>query len=530
MRTTALALFLLAVSGPQAAPAQPAPGAPAAPDVMELKLGLADAIARGIENNLGVAIARFDPAAADYDLDAAWGLHDPLVTGNFTHQSTDTPVASALQRSSTLFERVNRGGVGLVGLVPRLGWTYEFGYSGVGTTSTSSIQSLSTEFRANLTSKLTVPLLKGFLWGKEWTQVRTAGIGRGIARDEFRTALMDTVQGIARAYWNHAARKLDYEVGEKSLETARALLEQTRAQYEVGVVSRVEVVEAEAGVADREFRLISAENTYRTAQDQLIDAVFGTRLRPTTRVELTETDDPDRVEAYQVDEGVAAEKAFALRPELAVARERVAQQELQVKFALNQRLPRLDLVGSYGYQGLAGIPNPNPLFGIPLPKGAVPRDYSDTSDFFFKGRNNVDWSGGAVFSIPLGNSSARANHRKSQVLLRQLQTQALRTEQTIILEVRKAVRDLRSAIQGIEAANRRLEAANEQLRAEQIRLEHGESTPFEVLQREEDLVEAESQKIGALQIYHDSVADLERAQGTILRDRGIVIEDALSLR
>ena len=80
------------------------------------------------------------------------------------------------------------------------------------------------------------------------------------------------------------------------------------------------------------------------------------------------------------------------------------------------------------------------------------------------------------------------------------------------------------------AAERRRLASEEQLRAETIRLEHGESTPFDVLQREEDLVGAESQKIFALQAYRDSLTALERAQGTILRNHNVVVEQALTLR
>ena len=72
-------------------------------------------------------------------------------------------------------------------------------------------------------------------------------------------------------------------------------------------------------------------------------------------------------------------------------------------------------------------------------------------------------------------------------------------------------------------------AAAEQLRAEQIRLEHGESTPFDVLQRERDLVDAESQKIGALRAYRVSQATLQREEGTILGDRNVVIEQVRRL-
>jgi outer membrane protein TolC len=82
----------------------------------------------------------------------------------------------------------------------------------------------------------------------------------------------------------------------------------------------------------------------------------------------------------------------------------------------------------------------------------------------------------------------------------------------------------------VQAAERAVAASAEQLRAERIRLEHGESTPFDVLLREENLVTAESQRIAALRVYHGQVTALDRAQGTLLEDRSIVLEDALPLR
>ena len=51
-----------------------------------------------------------------------------------------------------------------------------------------------------------------------------------------------------------------------------------------------------------------------------------------------------------------------------------------------------------------------------------------------------------------------------------------------------------------------------------------------MLEREQDLVEAESERIGAQRVYHTSVADLEHAQGTILGSRNIVVDQASPLR
>ena len=135
-----------------------------------------------------------------------------------------------------------------------------------------------------------------------------------------------------------------------------------------------------------------------------------------------------------------------------------------------------------------------------------------------------------MFSFPLGNRRARADARVADLELRRARTRLLRVEQDIVLEVRDAIRNLRSAQEGIEAAERRRLATEEQLRAERIRLEYGESTPFDVLEREEDLAEAESQKIVALQIYRSSPAQLDRAQGRILRNRNLVVAEARAVR
>jgi outer membrane protein TolC len=523
-------------AGPAAAQAQPPGGAPARggrPALQgQLALSLQDALAMGIENNLDVEIVRHDPLIAHERHTSAWGVYDPELFAEYDYASRETPVASSLQTASRLIEREITGQGGLRGLLPKLGWSYELGYSGSSLETTSAIQSLSPEYRTGILAVATMPLLRDFLWGAPWVQVKLTGIGSDVALEEFRRQLLDVVRDIEDAYWALSARGDELRVARKSLETARELLEQTQAQYEVGVVSRVEVVEAEAGVADRDFNLIVTQNQYASAQDRLIDLVLGPYLQPDSALQIDPTDPPGEYRIFDVDVELATERAFAYRPELAIARYNVDQREVELKFAENQRLPNLDLRGSWGLQGLAGRTNPAPpLFGpSPRPPANVPRSYWGADDNFFAGEQANQWSAGAVVAIPLGGVQGRADVSAARLELRKSITQTRRQEQQIILEVRDTVRNLKSALEGIAAAESSRVSAEEQLRAERIRLEHGESTPFEVLQREEDLVTAESRKIGALFAYHSSVTGLDRAQGTLLRDRNIVVEDALTLR
>ena len=523
---------------PQPTTPPPSPAASVSATTEVLPLSLHEAIALGIENNTDVQIVRYDPPIAEFQNDAAWGVHDPVAFGDYLFEDRSFPTANQLI-GNQLEEEERSGQVGVSGLLPRLGWQYQVGYLGDRLESNSAVQTFGTTKTAGVFAGLTAPLLRGAWWGAAWTQVELTGIGSELALEQFRENLMDIVAGIETGYWNLAATKQALGVANKSLETSRALLSQTGAQYEVGVVSRVEVTEAEAGVADREFRQITAENLYRNAQDELIDRVYGPRLTPTSQLEIEPTDRPEDYVTFELDPESSTARAFERRPELAIARQQVEQSEIALKFAKNERLPQVDAVASYGYNGLAGD-NPNcPLFSL-LPGGGcavaitqpvgISRDYGDTDDDFFGGSDNRSWSAGAVLSIPIPNTTARANVGISELQLRKASTNLKRTEQDVVKDVRDAVRNLASALEGVQAAERAVAASAEQLRAEKIRLEHGESTPFDVLLREENLVTAESQRIAALRVYHGSVTALDRAQGTLLEDRSIVLEDALPLR
>jgi outer membrane protein len=509
-----------ALAGPTSAPLQG-----------QLDLTLQEAIALGIENNLDVQIARFEPLLATEDAIAAWGVYDPQLFGEYLYSHREIPIASSLQNSRILLEKEHYGNGGIRGVLPKLNWQYEIGYTGDALESTSSIQSLSPEYTTGLTGTIVAPLLKNFLWSEPWLAVKTSKNLEGRAGDQFRADLMDLVVTIEANYWGLIAAEERLRVANKSLEANLTLLDQIKAQYDVGVVSRVEVVEAEAGVADRDFQRIQAQNDYRAAQDNLIDVVLGPNLTPDSTLEVKPTTQPDVV-AYDIDPEVATAKAFENRPELAIAQADIERSEMNLKFAKNQLLPQVDAVGSYGYNGLSGRTSPTPdIFGgVRTPIPGIGRHYGDADEDFFDADGARSWTAGAVLSIPIGSIASRAQKRRAELELRRSQTALRRQEQQIILEIREAIRVQLAAQEGIQAAERGRLAAEEQFRAESIRLEHGESTPFDVLQREEALVRAESQKIGALQAYRNSLAALDRRQGTILQERNVIIEQARTLR
>ncbi|CAG0983664.1 hypothetical protein MYXO_02003 [Myxococcaceae bacterium] len=497
-----------------------------------IELSLADAIRIGLERNLDVQTVRFDPYIAEEGIGIAWGNYDPVFASEFGYNSTNSPNASLINSQTSIQQNLLDGATGLKGLIPWWGASYEIGYEASRTRTDATITALSPVVDANVFANFSIPLLKNLVWNQAWTQVKTAGVVFEGAREEFRKQVMDVVQAIENAYWSVIATREQLRVARKSVETARALLDQTRTQYEVGVVSKVEVTEAEAGVATRDFDLIVAANAFQAAEDTLTDLVFGESLRPASRYRIDPTDEPARFQAFEVDAEEATRKAFRNRPELAAQKLEIARQEFLLKFARNQTLPQLDAVLAYGRLGQSGAFNQAALSSAfsrglaefnPDAVGTGPSLARANEDFF--GDNPLEeFTARGILSIPLGNQAAVSQAEKTAFELRKSVSRERRLEQTIVVEVRKAVRDLRSSQEGVFAAERSVAAASEQLRAERIRLDNGESTPFNVLQRESDLVTAESEQINALRAYRNSTTNLERAQGTILKQRRIEID------
>ena len=506
-------------------------GAPDTDDSQTMRLSLDESIQLALQNNLDVEVQRFTPLITGEQETEAWGAYDPEFFAEFGYSDTEDPSSFTLEdRPWTVTEQASYDGFGGFRGTPSLPeFRIQFSIQrGAHHDQQLPVQTLSPEYRSSFSLSVSQPLLRGLIWNEAWTRVKTTRIRYDESLENFRRRVMDTVQEVEDAYWNLIATSEQKRVARKSLETAKALLDQTETQYEVGVVSKVEVVEAEAGVADRDFNLIAADNRYRTAQDRLINLVLGTGLTADSALRIEPTDPPKDYVTYHVDAEEATKRAFEQRPELKIADDAIERQKLELKFAKNERLPSLDIQFNYGNRGLAGKQNPNLLDfnGDPVDPDTVPEgNFGDTVDDFLTDSAADQISARALLTIPLTNTAARSKVSQSELALRRTTVQKRRLEQNIILEVRKAVRDLQSSQEGIEAAQRASEASAEQLRAERIRLEYGESTPFDVLLREEDFVEAESREIDAIRLYRTSVTGLSRAQGSILANRNIAIDE-----
>ncbi len=511
---------------------------------------LDEAVQLALQNNLGLQVDRLDPAFARESVRAAWGVFEPVAVASYDRQHLETPTASAVQSffgtsGNTTTEDFRNWDAGLQGVLP-WGLAYSSVFSQGKLNSDSGFFALDPQYDAVWESRLTLPLLRNLYWSTPDLVVRQSRVDQGITDESFRARLTDTVAAVEGAYWDLSAARALEAAAQKSVETAQDLLELTNVQYQVGVVSKVAVTEAEAGLAQRQFELIRTANDAQAAQDRLLTAVAEPGIGDYASTRLR-TEEPTFV-PYEVNAESALEKARARRPELIRAALAVENAEIEEKYFWNQKLPQLDVTGRWAANGLAGRQKqaPGSPSGRPddpttpnvdesvIPDIGFPTNRWGATDGFFEGEGDHSWGVTANFSVPIGNDTADARHVQSRINLRRAKTNLRIQEQDVVVEVRNSVRDLESAIDGVEAAQRARIASAERLRAEQERLRLGDSTPHLVLEFDEDLRIAESSEIRALQVYRTRIVTLERAQGTLLeaqridvideRERGIVEE------
>ncbi|MEE8467450.1 MAG: TolC family protein, partial [Planctomycetota bacterium] len=120
-----------------------------------------------------------------------------------------------------------------------------------------------------------------------------------------------------------------------------------------------------------------------------------------------------------------------------------------------------------------------------------------------------------TYNMPIGNRTANNAERTARAQVRLSQVDLDNISLSVEAEVRGAVRSVFFAAEQVNATATSLELAQRQLEAEQARAKEGLSTTFEVLQFQQDLIEAMSNEANARAGFVMSLSALDNAQGII---------------
>jgi outer membrane protein TolC len=326
--------------------------------------------------------------------------------------------------------------------------------------------------------------------------------------------VVQTTAAVKQAYWTLKATLANVTVQQRSLELAQELARQNKARVDLGQTPPLDLLQAEAEVAQRRENLIRASSAAGDAEDRLRRLIMDPEDPSFWRVRLNPTDEP-AFGGVPPDVDAVAADAFGQRSDLERARKDLQNIATHVEFFSDQKLPDVRLETAYRGSGLGGT---RFLRAGEFPGtivGTARRSYGSVLGQMFDS-TYPSWSVGLTVSYSLGRSFEEASLARAQVERRQAVQRIASLQLEIAETLRRAVRQVQSTAQRIDAARAGTAVARQRLEVEQRRYEVGLSTSFLVTQAQRDLLQAEVNLLQATldhQSAHVSFEALQQAPG-----------------
>jgi outer membrane protein len=476
----------------------------------QMPLSAREAVSLSLNHNLDIEVARYQPWIEDQNIFSAMGLWDHTAYATVSESKDVSPGVSALSGAVKPRNDDVAFTLGLRKLLP-FGGSYDLSFSNDRSESNNSFLLINPIWSQSFGGSVTIPLLKGLGTEANTATLIIARYTRDQSVDSFEKSLSDSVFQVMQAYWDLVFAIENKKVKDQSLEVALRLLEDTRRRLDRGLAARIDVTQADAGVASQQEGILTAEAAVLSATDKLKRLVDPSLLQDP--VLIVPVDAP-RVQGADLDEkravGQAMEEALQRRPEVRQLRTQLLSQDALLVRARNDVLPKLDLVGSGFLNGTDGS------------FGQANRDV--------RGGDFYNWSVLLSFEFPLERSSAEGALRRAELEKKRFLLQVRNLENQILVEVRDAVRSIKTDEKRIEATRRARILAQEQLDGEISRNEHGLSTTFRVLDVQKELVQAKTNELKALIDYNLGWHTLHKVTGALLDKNGILLKENLQPR
>lgn len=485
-----------------------------------IDLTLDEAVARALERNLDLAVQRLNPQVFDLTLAQQLAAYRPTFDTGFSNNSSTSPSRTQLDGGESVVSDNLTLNTGVRQSVGWGGGSYQVDFNNNRSASTNFFSSFNPGYRSSFQASYTQPLLRGFRIDQTRQQIQVTRINRDIADIDLSQTVTNTVSAVREAYWELVYATQTVAVQQQALDLAEALVRDNEARVEIGALAPIDVVQARSEAAARRQTLAQAEQALATAELTLKQLIVDGTGDEYWRATLNPIDLPT-LDPAPIDLDEAVRRAIAERTDLERSRRQLDINEVNLSSMRNQRLPAVDLTGTYQLLGQGGTRFVRSGFGGQV-LTAIPGGINDAFDQIVDADYPV-WTVQVNVSYPIGPSPADAAYARAQLQTRQVQAQLRQLELQVATEVTNAVVQIRAIGRRIDAATAARELAEEQLAAEQSRFDAGLTTNFFVVQAQRDLSAAQDAELRAILDQQKALVELDRVQRTSLSQAGIQI-------
>ncbi|MGO8697861.1 MAG: TolC family protein [Limisphaerales bacterium] len=463
-------------------------------------LTIENALQMALTNNLDVRINILYPEMDQYALNGLYGAYEPTGTGSATHQFNAFPsgfFSQAGLRYPATVDQINAYQPGINGLTPS-GATYSL----TGPLSEQNVKGSQDLYNSGPTISLTQPLLKNMWINSARYQIL---LGKNTIKNDLqgvRLQVMNVVFNVKSAYYNLISARQNVTVEQAAVALAEETYHEDEQKVQVGALAPLDEKQAESQAASARSDLLTTQANL-VVQENVMKALLavpmgqwaGKRPVPTETL-VAVPSHPQLLECWRT--------GLEKRPDMLQAKLGIERQHITLKYDFNQLFPEIDLVGSYG-RNATELTLGNNLNAI------------SHGDYYA-------YTYGISMTIPLGFTGARNNYRSAKAGLQQLLLQAKKVEQTVVAAIDNDVKTVESDLQKVDSTRQARLYAEDALEAEQLKLHHGRSTSFIVLQLQNNLTTARLAEIQALAGYNIALEQLALDEGINLEQNRIDLQ------
>lgn len=292
-------------------------------------------------------------------------------------------------------------------------------------------------------------------------------------------AYNDMRETVTNSYYGMLQADNVQNLSRESVNRLEEHLKNVKAQYDVGVVAKVDVLRSEVELADAQQTLIQAENAYHIAEATL-NKIVGLPMDTTLKLQ-----DSMQYTPYENDMKYCLDYAAEHRPDLEQARQNVEAAKGALKVARSGYMPQVSASAS--------------------------QNWNDTN---WPGDENGNWSVGVGVSMNIFDTGVTLSKiHGAEADLAKAEESYRDAVDSIMLEVRSTYLNLREAEKRIKTTEVAVAKAEEDYHIAQVRYMAGVGTNTDVLDAQVALTDAQNNYVQSLYDYNTSKTSLETAIG-----------------
>lgn len=367
-------------------------------------------------------------------------------------------------------------------------------------------------------------LLAGFGFGPNLRYLRIAKNNKKISDIAFKDQVIATVTQIENIYWDLVSAYEQARVNVQSLAFANQTLENAKKQLQLESIPEIDVMKAEGEASRRDQDLTVARTNLQLQESLMKNALTKSLDDPTLGEMPVVPTDPMQTTNTETD---TSEPILDLIAEGLRNRPELLETDIDLT---NRQISRqaarnalLPTLSLVGFYGGSG------LAGLVTPgnSSSVPTDLPGAWQSAFN-NSSPDYFVGLNLNIPFRNRVAKADQYRSELEYRQASLRKEQLKKQIRIEVRNAQYALEQSRARVESARKARDLAERTFEITKKEQELGAGSSYQTMTAQRDLSVAELDLVTAMTIYQKARVELDRATGGTLEHNGVLIQDAVT--